>query len=160
MVSSCNRATRISISRNQGHLGSVFFYKHIMSTRKSSSYDTSTCQVPMLGKVSSSGFLSSLATLPSAMPGKEAKFSWQRRATPESRMYPHHCFLLSLQISSQVGFPGGSDVKESVCNAGDLSSISGLGRCPRGGNGNPLQHSCLENSTERGVWWSTVRLSD
>ena len=117
MVSSCNRPIRISISRNRGHLGSVFFYKHIMSTRKSSSYDTSTCQVPRLGKVSSSRFFSSLATLPSAMPGKKAKFSWQRRATPESRMYPHHCFLLSLQISSQVGFPGGSDVKESVCNA-------------------------------------------
>ena len=43
------------------------------------------------------------------------------------------------------GFPGGSDGKESACNAGDLGSISGLGRCPGGGHGNPLQCSWLEN---------------
>ena len=43
------------------------------------------------------------------------------------------------------GFPGGSDGKESACNAGDLNSIPGLGRSPGGGHGNPLQYSCLEN---------------
>ena len=43
------------------------------------------------------------------------------------------------------GFPGGSDSKESACNAGDLGSIPGLGRSPGEGNGNPLQYSCLEN---------------
>ena len=42
-------------------------------------------------------------------------------------------------------FPGGSEGKESTCNAGDLSSISGLGRWPGGGHGNPLQYPCLEN---------------
>ena len=42
-------------------------------------------------------------------------------------------------------------VKESACNAGDLGSIPGLGRSPGGGNGNPLQYSCLENSMERVV---------
>ena len=42
-------------------------------------------------------------------------------------------------------FPGDSDGKESACNAGDLGSIPGLGRSPRGGHGNPLQYSCLEN---------------
>ena len=42
-------------------------------------------------------------------------------------------------------FPGGSDGKESACNAGDLGSISGLGRCPGGGHGNPFQYSCLES---------------
>jgi len=41
-------------------------------------------------------------------------------------------------------FPGGSDGKESTCNAGDLDSVSGLGRSPGGGHGNPLQYSCLE----------------
>ena len=41
--------------------------------------------------------------------------------------------------------PGGSDGKESACNAGDLGSISGLGRSSGGGHGNPLQYSCLEN---------------
>ena len=42
-------------------------------------------------------------------------------------------------------FPGGSDSKESACNAGDLGSIPRLGRSPGGGHGNPLQYSCLEN---------------
>ena len=44
-----------------------------------------------------------------------------------------------------MGFPGGSDGKESACNAGTLGSIPGLGRSPGGGHGNPLQYSCLEN---------------
>ena len=44
-----------------------------------------------------------------------------------------------------MGFPGGSDGKESACNAGDLGLIPGLGRSPGGGHGNPLWNSCLEN---------------
>ena len=44
-----------------------------------------------------------------------------------------------------LGFPGGSDGKESTWNAGDLGLIPGLGRCPGGGHGNALQDSCLEN---------------
>ena len=44
-----------------------------------------------------------------------------------------------------VGFPGGSDGKESTCNAGDTGSIPESGRSPGGGHGNPLQYSCLEN---------------
>ena len=51
-----------------------------------------------------------------------------------------------------VGFPGGSDDKESACNAGDPGSISGLGRSPADGNGNPLQYSCLENAMDKGVY--------
>ena len=47
-----------------------------------------------------------------------------------------------------MGFPSGSDSKETACNAGDLGSIPGLGRSPGEGNGNPLQYSCLENSME------------
>ena len=46
--------------------------------------------------------------------------------------------------------------KESACNAGDLGSIPVLGRSPGGGHGNPLQHSYLENSMDRGVWQATV----
>ena len=42
-------------------------------------------------------------------------------------------------------FPGDSDGKESACNVGHLGSISGLGRFPGGGHGNPLHYSCLEN---------------
>ena len=52
-------------------------------------------------------------------------------------------------------FPGGSDGKESACNAGDLGSIPGFGRSPGEGNGNPLQYSCLENSMDRGAWLLT-----
>ena len=48
-------------------------------------------------------------------------------------------------ILLSVGFPGGSDNKESACNAGDLGSIPGLGRSPGGGHGSPLQYSGLEN---------------
>ena len=44
-----------------------------------------------------------------------------------------------------MGFPGGSDSKESTCSVGDLGSIRGLGRSPGGGHGHPLQDSCLEN---------------
>ena len=44
-----------------------------------------------------------------------------------------------------IGFPGGSDDKESSCDAEDLGFILGLGRSPGGGCGNPLQYSCLEN---------------
>ena len=50
-----------------------------------------------------------------------------------------------------VFIPGGSDGKASACNAGDLGSIPGLGRSPGAGNGNPLQHSYLENPTDRGA---------
>ena len=55
-----------------------------------------------------------------------------------------------------MGFPGGSMVKNPPANAGDtgdLGSITGLGRSPGVGNGNPLQYSCLENSMDRGAWW-------
>ena len=52
--------------------------------------------------------------------------------------------------------PGGSDGKESTYNAGDPGSISGLGRSPGEGNGNPLQYSCLENFMDRGAWRATV----
>ena len=55
-----------------------------------------------------------------------------------------------------VGFPGGSEGKESACNVGDPGSIPRLGRCPGEGNGNPLQYSCLENPMDRGAWQATV----
>ena len=58
-----------------------------------------------------------------------------------------------------MGFPGGSDGKESSCNAGDLGSIPGLGRFPGEGNGYTLQYSGLENSIDRGAWQATVHES-
>ena len=51
-----------------------------------------------------------------------------------------------------LGFPGGSDGKESACNAGDPGSIPGSGRSPGEGNGNLLQYSCLKNPMDRGAW--------
>ena len=67
-----------------------------------------------------------------------------------------HTVAISVKISSLYwGFPGGSDGKESGCNAGDLGSIPGLGRSPGEGNGNPLQYSCLENPMDR-AWWATA----
>ena len=50
------------------------------------------------------------------------------------------------------GFPRGSEGKASACNVGDLGLNSGLGRSPGEGNGNPLQHSCLENSMDGEAW--------
>ena len=72
--------------------------------------------------------------------------------------------LLHLQISSGVtleikftkGFPGGSDGKVPVCNAGESGSIPWLGTSPGEGNGNPLQYSYPENSMDRGAWQATV----
>ena len=64
--------------------------------------------------------------------------------------------LRTSQSLEKGGFPGGSDSKESVCNAGDLSSIPGLGRSPGEGNGYSLQYSCLDNPMDRGAWWATV----
>ena len=62
------------------------------------------------------------------------------------------------QISSG-GFPGGSEVKNPPANAGDaedVGSIPRLGRSTGGGNGNPLQYSCLKNPMNRGAWRATV----
>ena len=50
-----------------------------------------------------------------------------------------------------MGFPGGSDSKESASSVGDLGSIPGLGRSPEDGKGYPLQYSGLENSMDRGA---------
>ena len=64
--------------------------------------------------------------------------------------------ILSM-YASYTGFPGGSDYKESACDAGDLGLIPGLGRSPGGGHGNPLQYSCLENIMDRGAWRAAVQ---
>ena len=54
------------------------------------------------------------------------------------------------------GFPGGSEVKASGYNLGDLGSIPGLQRSLREGNSTPLQYSCLENPMDGGAWWAPV----
>ena len=66
--------------------------------------------------------------------------------------HPHSLITPSLR----PGFPGGSDGKESACNAGDECLIPGSGICPGEGNGNLLQYSCLENPMDRGAWQAAV----
>ena len=69
------------------------------------------------------------------------------------------CIIVSIYctlICIDKGFPGGSDGKESACNAGDLVLIPGLGRPPGEGNGNSLQYSSLENAIYRETWRATV----
>ena len=56
-----------------------------------------------------------------------------------------------IKIARRNSFPGGSDSNASACNVGDPGSIPGSGRSPGEGNGNPLQHSCLENPTDGGA---------
>ena len=77
-------------------------------------------------------------------------------------VYPHPNVYVEISIPPSqnvkvlLGFSGGSDSKESACNAGDLDSIPRWGRSPGKGNGYPLQYSCLENTRDRGAWWATV----
>ena len=59
-------------------------------------------------------------------------------------------------FDSSRDFPGSSDDKEFARNVGNLGSIAGLGRSPEGGNGNPLQYSCLGNPMGGGAWQATV----
>ena len=58
-----------------------------------------------------------------------------------------------------MGFSGGASGKEPACNTGhvrDKGSVPGSRRSPGGGNGNPLQYSCLENPMDKGAWRVTV----
>ena len=63
-------------------------------------------------------------------------------------------FFLIFCVCSRL--PRGSEVKNLPDNAGEAGSISGSGRSPGGGNGNPLSYSCLENLLDRGAWQATV----
>ena len=55
-----------------------------------------------------------------------------------------------------LGFSGGSEVKESAHNAGDMGLIPGLGRSPKEGLWQPTPVFCLKNPMGRGAWWATV----
>ena len=64
------------------------------------------------------------------------------------------------QWEESTCLPDGSIGKEFTCNAGDtgdVGSIPGSGRSPGGGDGNPLQYSCLQISMDREAWWATVQ---
>ena len=74
----------------------------------------------------------------------------------------HYCEFYNMVKSSgksEKELPQWLRGEESACNAGnadDTGSIPALGRTPGGGNGNPVQYSCLENPMDRGAWWATV----
>ena len=73
--------------------------------------------------------------------------------------YPKFWKLLDGSTNRREGFPGGPIGKESACQCRTLRDsglIPGRGGSHEGGNGNPLQYSCLENPTDRGAWWATV----
>ena len=82
--------------------------------------------------------------------GRRILYHWATREAPF--IYIHMCifsrivYSINGQLNIKLGFPGGSDGKESACIAGDLSSIPGLGRSPGERNSNPLQYSCLQKS--------------
>ena len=66
------------------------------------------------------------------------------------------CFFLLLAFLKKKGLPGRLSRKESAFEAGDPPAVQQKrGRSPAGGNGNPLQYSCLENPRDRGAWWAT-----
>ena len=85
------------------------------------------------------------------------------KCSPFFCCYLRHFLLISLRLtladlilSALPIFPGGSEVKVSACNTGDLGLIPGSGRSLGEGNGNPFQYSCLDNPMDRGAWWATV----
>ena len=91
---------------------------------------------------------------------KQSLNHWTTREVPESTAFLYTNNELSeKEIGKTIpfmDFPGGSDGKESSCNAGDLGLIPLLGRSPGEGKGYPLQYSGLENPMDRGAWQATV----
>ena len=109
-----------------------------------------TGQLPLLKNISSRNHDGhSCSMLPEILPTKDCV---RRRI-----FFRFHSFL---QLSSiPLGFPGSSVIKDLPASAGDkrdVGLIPGLERSPGGGNGNPPQYSCLENSMDRGAWRVTV----
>ena len=92
-------------------------------------------------------------------PAQEQFLLFQERTlgtSPVVQWLRIHLLMQSMWVWALLGKPGGSDSKESACNAGDLGSIPGSGRSPGEGNGNPFQYSCLGNPMDRGAWRGTV----
>ena len=114
--------------------------QHLCSLVISLSYTpvdvSSTCKAGGLDPVAAGSTLPRTAPVPTDHPVN----GWTDRRPAQGRG-----FLAGSQ------FPGGSDSKASIYNAGDPGSIPGLGRSPEG-NGNPLQYYCLENPMDRGSW--------
>ena len=87
------------------------------------------------------------------------KLKQRRRESEKTKQKIQFVQWMITHLYPLLDFPIGSSIKESTCNAadpGDLGSIPGSRRSPGGGNGNPLQFSCLGNLMDRGAWWATV----
>ena len=86
--------------------------------------------------------------------------SWRRAGLwlPATCLHCSSSPMLTVGIlwANELGFPGGLVVKNLPANTGDSRSIPGLGRCPGGGNGDPLQYSCWRNPRDRGAWRAAV----
>ena len=81
---------------------------------------------------------------------------WKKEVIRKGALHGNYITLLHFGGICKIyrGFPGGL-VKNPLANAGDVRDaglISGLGRSPGGGHGNPLKYSCLENPMDRGDW--------
>ena len=74
-----------------------------------------------------------------------------KMGTEHSEVPDYQCL-----VRSGMDFLGGSAVKNTPVNAGDVGLIPGLVKSFREGYGNPLQYSCLGNPMDRGAWWATV----
>ena len=89
------------------------------------------------------------------------QFFWVYTQSRIARSYNSSIFnFLRNCYTVFLGFPDNSGGKEYACNAGDIGdsgSIPELGRSPGGGNGNPLQYSCLKKPMDRGARWTTVQ---
>ena len=81
---------------------------------------------------------------------------YRNACNPAPFMWTKTLNIMQYILYAQMGFLGGSDGKESICNAERLGSIAGSGRSLEEGNGYPLQYYCLENSMDRGAWWATI----
>ena len=102
---------------------------------------------------------------------KEDTIKWAREVLkrkkpdiPLAFFFSQCCIFLSVEALRHVlrgkGFPGGTSDKDAATNAGDVrdkGSIPRLGKSPGGGNGNPLQCSCLENPMDPGAWKATAQ---
>ena len=85
--------------------------------------------------------------------------TWSYKTVVATKAYYCHQVIYIIYMGFTLGFPGGSMVEKPPANAGDAGEVSlipGSGRSPGGGNGNPLQYSCLGNPMDRGAWWATV----
>ena len=91
--------------------------------------------------------------LPSKQPRIQEKVTTN---TVVARAVVYLLFVFIHTCINPVRLPWWLRGKKSACSAGDLGLIPGLGISPGGGHGNPLQYSCLENSMDRGSWWTIV----